>query len=211
MPLAADADKKLAVAYQKDNKLAQAAEAYARIAQRQSESLSTRRDAAWLAAQSYDKAGVPAQSARSYEYYLANFPQPLERAFEARRRLADIALNDVHDNARYLRSLHDIIDAEKSAGAQSTGASRQMAAQASLELGRLDAANARQFALTAPLAKSVKQRKAATEAAVATLARAADYGFFRRHHCGDLRNRAGLSRLRSRADGFRAAGQAQGR
>ena len=175
--LAADVDKKLAVAYQKDRKPALAAEAYARIAQRPGELPDTRREAAWMAAQIYDQAGMSAQSARSYDYYLANFPQPLEHALQARRRLADIALNDVHDSARYLRSLHDIIDADKSAGVQRTGASRQMAAQASLELGRLDAANARQFALTAPLAKSVQKRKAATEAAVATLARAADYGF----------------------------------
>jgi tetratricopeptide (TPR) repeat protein len=175
--LIAEADKKLALAYQKDNKPSRAGDAYMRIAQRDGELPATRRDATWLAAQLYDKAAIPMQAARAYEYYIVNFPKPAEAAQQSRRRLADIALNDVHDSERYLHWLREIINADDGAGAARADHSKLMAAQASLEIGRIDAANARVLALTLPVAKSLPKRKAATEAAIATLERAAGYGY----------------------------------
>src|SRR3546814_14299584 len=54
-PLEADVDKKLAVAYQKDNKPQQAAQTFARIARRGSENAQTREEAAWLSAPLYEQ------------------------------------------------------------------------------------------------------------------------------------------------------------
>lgn len=175
--LVPEADKALAAAYQKDNKPARAADAYLRVAQRMTESSDTRREAVWLAAQLYDKSGTSAQSQRAYEYYLANFPRPLDRAMLAQRKLADIARNTHHDDARYLALLQDLVKADGAAGAARSDESKLMAAQASLEIGRIDAAKARQVPLTLPVNKSLPKRKAATEAAIATLSRAASYGF----------------------------------
>jgi tetratricopeptide (TPR) repeat protein len=175
--LNAGIDKKLAIAYQQDNKPGEAAAAFTRIAQRSSESLDARRDAAWLAAQLYDKARQATQASQAYEYYLANFRQPLDRALEARRRLADIALNSSNDNTRYAYWLREIVNADAAAGAARTDATKFAAAQASLELGRIEAADARLVSLTAPASKSLPRRKAATEAAIDTLSRAAGYGF----------------------------------
>lgn len=176
-PLAADADKKLAYAYQQDQKPLQAAAAYARIAQREGETADTRRDAAWLAAQLADQAGAAAQAARAWQYYVSSFPQPLDRAMSACRRLADLALADGHDNTHYLYWLHAIINADNGAGAARSDASRLMAAQASLELGRIGAAKARALTLSMPMSKSLPRRKAATEDAIASLDRAAAYGY----------------------------------
>lgn len=174
--LAPDADKKLAYAYQNDNRPLQASEVYSRIAARGTESADTRKDAAWLAAQLGDKANATASSVRAYEYYVSNFPQPMDRALAARRRLADLAHNSSHDDTRYQYWLHALIDADSSASPR-TDASRMMAAQANLELGQLAAAQARALALSMPVNKSLPRRKSATEVAIASFDRAASYGF----------------------------------
>lgn len=174
--LVAEADKKLAYAYQSDNRPSQAAEVYSRIAARGSETLDTRRDAAWLSAQLGDKANATASAIHSYEYYVSNFPQPLDRALAARRRLADLAHNSSHDDVRYQHWLHELIDAD-SAASPRTDASKMMAAQANLELGQLAAQQARALALTMPVNKSLPKRKSATEVAVASFEKAASYGY----------------------------------
>lgn len=175
--LIAEADKKLAVVYQKDGNLAAAAAAYARVARRPGEDEPTRRSAAWLVTQLYDQARMTGPGEQAYEFYVARFPQPLDAALTARRRLADLALEARSDVQRYRHWLNQIVDADRGAGAARNARTRQMAAQASLEIGRADAADARRIALTAPVDKSLPRRKAATEAAIAALARAADYGY----------------------------------
>jgi TolA-binding protein len=172
--LLADADKKLALAYEKDNKPAQAAEVYARLAQRSTESEDTRRDAAWLAATLYDQAQQQQSAAAAYQSYVKAYPQPLDRGMQARQRLA---LLTAGDSVRHQYWLHDIIAADSSAGAARSDSSKLAAAQAQLELGRIDAASARAIALSAPLAANLARRKQAIESAIATLNGAAAYGY----------------------------------
>ena len=172
-PLQADVDKKLALAYQKDNKPQLAAAAFLRIAQRPSESPETRRDASWLAASMFDQMHDP-QAGKAYEVYLAGNPQPLDRAMQARRRLADMA-KAAGDRRRYESWLREIITADDTAGSQRTQATKTLAAHASLELGENAAADAREFSINLPINKSLPRRKAATEMAVQALARAAAY------------------------------------
>ena len=174
-PLQADVDKKLALAYQKDNKPQLAAAAFLRIAQRPSESPETRRDASWLAATTYDQAHQGQASAKAYELYLQGNAQPLDRAMEARRRLADLAKGS--DPAGYLHWLNEIVAADGAAGGGRDDASHLMAAQACLELARLDEAHARELSIELPINKSLPRRKAATETAIATLSAAAGYGY----------------------------------
>ncbi|PPE73281.1 hypothetical protein C3942_13480 [Solimonas fluminis] len=169
-----EVDHKLAVAYQKGNRPAQAADVYARIAARADETAALRRDAAWLAAELYGEARMPPASQRAYEDYLARYPQPLEAAQQARRRLADLARDDA---PRYQRWLGELVDADARGGSARTPQTRLLAAQASLELGRIEAARARELALRMPVEKTLPARKAATERAVAGLNRAASYGF----------------------------------
>jgi len=172
--LLGDADKKLALAYQKDKQPGPAAEVYARLAQRQSESEGNRRDAAWLAAALYDQAQQAQPALGAYQFYIKAYPAPLDRSIEARQRLA---LLSAGDNTRHVYWLHDIVSADSAAGAARTDSSKLAAAQAQLELGRIDAASARSITLDAPLAANLARRKQALENAIATLDSAAGYGY----------------------------------
>ena len=174
--LIADVDKRLAYAYEQDSKWSPAADAYSRIARRDSESPALRRDSAWLAANLYDKSRQPVLTNQSYAFYLSSFPQPLDRAMQARRRLADLARDDLHDRAAYQRWLQEIVNADAAAGSSRTQQTQKMAAQASLEIGRDQAQQARRVALSLPVEKSLPERMAATETAIATLTRAARFG-----------------------------------
>lgn len=175
--LVADADKRLALIYEADAKPALAAEAYSRVARRSSETGPVRADAAWLAATLYDSTKQPLPTSQAYEFYLTGFSVPFERGLQARRRLADIARDDLRDGNRYERWLSEIVSLDRSAGNARTDVSKQMAAQASLEIGRGQASRARQLALTLPVEQSLPRRKAATESAIAALNGAASYGF----------------------------------
>ncbi|MDB5974625.1 MAG: hypothetical protein JWR07_1385 [Nevskia sp.] len=173
-PLTADVDKKLALAYQKDNKPAQAAAAYQRVAQRPTENVDTRREAAWLSATLYDQAQQTQPATAAYESYVKAYPQPLDRSTEARQRLAAMTAGD---SVRHAYWLNEMVSADSMAGAGRTDSSKLAAAQASLELARATAAQARAVSITLPIAKTLPVRKQATEAAVQALNRAASYGF----------------------------------
>jgi cellulose synthase operon protein C len=174
-PLVADADKKLAVVYEKDNRPREAAGAYSRIASRMTESADIRREAAWQAATLYDKAGDVQATMQAYEFYIKNFTQPVERALDARIRLAEI-YQQTGNRQAYLRIQQDFVTADAYAGAERSDKSKTLAARASLEIGRNDAAAAAAVPLSAPLQKSLPAKKAALEKAINTLNRAAGYG-----------------------------------
>lgn len=175
-PLQADVDKKLAVAYQADNKPLQAASTYQRIATRSAEPIDIRRDAAWLAATFYDQAKAVPEATRAYENYLGSFPRPLTKALDARQRLAAMSKGQA-DLVRESYWLNEIITADETAGAERTDRTRAMGAQASLELGRYAASEARDMRLVLPLEKSLPKKKLAMEKAIQSLNKAAAYGF----------------------------------
>jgi tetratricopeptide (TPR) repeat protein len=171
-----DVDKKLAVAYQKDNKPAQAAGAYRRIASRGSESMDTRREAGWLAATLFDQAHDDTEAGKSYEFYVNSFPSPLARAMDGRQRLVEISRTR-GDTGKQMFWMREIVRADETAGPERTDRTRVLAAQASLDLGRFAAADVRALALTLPIEKSLPPKKRAMEGAIASLDKAAGYGF----------------------------------
>lgn len=173
-PLLPELDKKLAVVFQNTGRLREAAEVLDRIAARPSETPQTRADAAWLAVTLLEQA-QDARAAAACEAYLHRYPQPFDRAIEARQKLADFA-RARGDVARREHWLRELIAADAAAGSARTPRSRQLAAQAVLEQGRQEAGKARRIALKAPLKTSLPPKKKAIEAALATLTRAADYG-----------------------------------
>jgi cellulose synthase operon protein C len=174
--LEADVDKKLAVAYQRDDKPLDAARTYARIAQRQSEPVEVRREAGWLTATLYDEGKADAQAAAAYEQYVNTFPRPLDRALDARARLVDYARarNDRGQLAFWQREL---VAADETAGSERSARSRTLAAEASLDLGRMAARDAAALRLTLPIERSLPARKQAMEEAIRWLGKAAGYGF----------------------------------
>jgi cellulose synthase operon protein C len=175
-PLLTDVDKKLAVAYVKDNKPVQAAEAYRRIATRSSETAEVRQDAAWQAAKLFDDSKRLPDAVKAYEFYVGAFPMPLDRAIDARRRIADI-YNSQGDGYRYLFWLRELVTADEAAGRNRTEHSKAIAAQSALDVGRITAQDAARIRLTAPVEVSLPQRKGAVEAAIQALEKAARYGY----------------------------------
>lgn len=173
-PLLPEVDKKLVVVYQNGNQPLRAAAVLKRIAARPTETADTRLDAAWLAVTLLDQA-KDAQASAAYEAYLRDYPQPLDRAQDARQRLAEMAAAR-GDEARRLALLREIVAADAAAGAGRSLHSRMLAAQAALELGRVDARRATQIPLKLPLSKNLPAKKQAIERAIAALSQAADYG-----------------------------------
>ncbi|MGQ0619108.1 MAG: tetratricopeptide repeat protein [Panacagrimonas sp.] len=174
-PLVGDVDKKLALAYESDNKPAQAAGAFERISARPTESEDVRREAAWQAAKLYDKGGLAVDSVRSYQAFVTNFPRPIDRAMEARSRLVEIAKSrgDVPLQTYWLR---EIVKADETAGSARTDVTRTLAATSSLELGRIASIDAKRLRISLPIEKTLPLKKAAMESAIATLNQAAAYG-----------------------------------
>lgn len=175
-PLLPDVDKKLAVAYESDNKPQAAAQAYQRIFNRTTETPDVRAEAGWSAATLYDKAKQPLLAANAYEAYVAAFPRPFERQLDARERLSQI-YQQQNDQPRYQQSLRALIAADAGAGADRNDRSRALAARASLEIGRSLSASAAAVRLSLPLNQSLASKKQATESAIQMLTQAANYGF----------------------------------
>jgi tetratricopeptide (TPR) repeat protein len=172
-----EADKKLANAYERAGQPAQAAEVLTRIALRETEPGPIRREASWSAAQLYDRAAMAAAARRSFLNYLNAWPQPLDPAMQARQRLAELSATLDPGTASRRHWLEEIVRADDAAGTSRSEISRRLAAQAHLEIGRLDAIAARGIGLGAPLDRSLASRRAATERSVAALERAAGYGY----------------------------------
>lgn len=171
-----DVDKKLAMSYQKDNKPAQAAGAYSRIAQRATESVQVRQEAAWLTATLYDEAKLPAQSGPAWQFYVGNFPRPLDRAMQGRSRLVEIsrANRNIDQELFWLR---EIVSADAGAGAERTQATKALAAKSSLDIGRISANQARALKITLPIEQSLPVKQKAVQVAMDAFTRAGSYGF----------------------------------
>jgi len=168
-----DVDKKLAVVYQNDGRPRDAAVVLDRVKARETETADVRLEAAWLEVSLLDQARDP-KAWPAYEAYVKQYPRPLDRAMEARRKLADHA-GDNGDAAQRQRWLREIIAADAGAGSARTPRSRQLAAEATLEFARAEAHKAGKLPLKLPLAQSVKAKKDAVERAIAELTRASDY------------------------------------
>lgn len=168
-----DVDKKLAVVYQNGGRPTDAAAVLDRIKARQTETADVRLEAAWLEVSLLDQARDP-RVWPAYEAYVKSYPQPLDRAMEARQKLADFAATK-KDTAKRDSWLRQIIAADASAGAARSPRSRQLAAQATLEFARAEAQKASKVALKLPLAQSVKLKKDAVERAITQLTGASDY------------------------------------
>ena len=174
-PQLPDIDKKLSVVYQNAGRPKDSAEVLKRIAASGVETGATRAEAAWLSATLLDQAKDPGATA-AYEKYQKEYPQPFDRRIEALQKLADYA-QARNDAASRTRWLSEIIAADTAAGSSATPRSHQLAAQGVLEAARVESLKAQKVELKQPLKQSVPLKKAAVEAAIAQLKRAADYGF----------------------------------
>ena len=174
--LLADIDKKLAVAYQRNGQPFQAAEVFSRIFTRETESAEIRQDAAWLSATLFDEADAGAEMTQAYERYVTAYPRPVDRAMTARSRLVELTTT-AGDRERQLFWLRQIVSADAGAGAERSDATRLAAAESSLAIGRMLAADTAKLALTLPLENSLPPRRQSMETAIQSLTQAAGFGF----------------------------------
>ena len=135
-----------------------------------------RREAAWLAATLFDEGEAADDAAGAYARYVETYPRPLERALEARSRLVDYAR--ASGNATQLNFwLQALVDADSAAGTERSNRSRSLAAEASLELGRMAARDVARLRLSLPIENSLPRKQQAMQEAIRWLDRAAGYGF----------------------------------
>ncbi len=173
-PLQAEVGSKLALAYLEKGQWAGAAGELERLAASSTDP-KTVRDALWQAAELFEKAGSRAAAAKAFERYLAQNPQPLEAAVEARYRLARIASSD-GNAAREFALMKDIFQADQNGAGARTDRTRYLGATAALALAEPVAEAYRKVALTEPLQKQLKLKKARMEETLKAYAVAADYG-----------------------------------
>jgi tetratricopeptide (TPR) repeat protein len=173
-PLQGEVGTKLALAYVESGQWAGAAAEFERLAVGSNNPLVTR-DALWQAAEFYEKAGNRAAAAKTYERYLAQNPQPIEPALEARYRLARMA-REVGNAKRELALMKDIFQADQGAGSARTDRTRYLGANAALALAEPVAEAYRKVALTEPLQKQLKLKKTKMEETLKAYGIAADYG-----------------------------------
>lgn len=177
-PLQAEVGSKLALAYLEQKQWSQAAGEFERVATT-SRDPQLAREALWQAAELHDKAatggGSRAAAARAYERYAKQYPQPLERALEARWRLAGITRSG-GDARRELALMKQIQDADRRGGSERSDRTRYLGAMAALALAEPAFQDYRKVALVEPLARSLKKKKAKMETVLKAYAVAADYG-----------------------------------
>ena len=167
--------QKLAVTYMETGRGAEAAQEFERIASADASSDDVKREALWKAADLYEKSGTTGSEKRVLESIIARYPNPLSESIEVRYRLLQMA-EASGNNAERMARLQDLVDVDKTAGAQRSDRTRYLAAVASLELAEPARRKFEVLKLTQPLADSMKIKRSAMEEVIAAYTGAADYG-----------------------------------
>ena len=132
-----------------------------------------RREALMRAADLYAKAGNQPERASALERFVAEYPQPVADAEEAREKLAAAALQRGDPSA--LHWFREIVDADARAGAGRTDRTRYLAAKAQLELAAPARDAFRRVRLVSPLKRSLVAKRKALESALSAYQAALDY------------------------------------
>lgn len=172
--LAATLAPKMAVIYQESEQWAKAAEVLAQMAA-DPENPQSARQALYLSAQLYQRAGRDWDAALTYADYVKQYPQPFDLATEARYQLLQLARARDDDRARN-RWLQRLINAHANAGDAATERSRYLAASAANELAGQKFAKFERIKLTLPIAQSLQAKKAAMDETLAAYRQVLDYG-----------------------------------
>lgn len=172
--LAAEAGRKLAVAYTQANRPAEAAMEFERIALDPQEDRQVQREALMQSADLYTKAKNMPKAVSMLEKYVAANPAPVAQAEEARQRLADIA-GENGETAVRDRWYREIVKADAQAGSARTERTKYLAAKAQLALAQPVRDAFRGVRLTVPLKKSLVGKRKALDRALAAYKQAAKY------------------------------------
>jgi len=131
-------------------------------------------DLLWQAGTYYEKAKMDQDAQRVFTQYVRDNPLPLERAEEARNKLAEYARH-AGDSRAWGQLLQEIIRADASGGAQRTDRTRYLAADATLKLAQGQELQYKGTQLTQPIKKSLKRKKSQLEATIKAYEKAIQY------------------------------------
>nr|PZN65871.1 MAG: hypothetical protein DIU62_08270 [Pseudomonadota bacterium] len=173
-PQQSDVTAKLAVAYMQAGRGDAAAAEFERIAAAPDQPPEVRREALELAAEQYEKGGNFARAVPLLERLVAEFPTPVAERIETRQKLAEYA-EKTGDGARLAHWQREIVKADAAAGPERTDRTRYLAARASLALAAPARDAFRAMRLTAPLNRSLPNKRKALDAALAAYQAAAAY------------------------------------
>jgi TolA-binding protein len=173
-PLVDDASSKLAVAYLERGRWSEAAGEFERVAN-SGKDPKLAQEALWQAAELHGKGNNRVASAKAYERYLKQYPDPLERAIETRHRLATLAKADGNAK-REFELQREILAADQRGGTARTDRTRYLGALAALAMAQQAVDDYKKVALVEPLARSMKNKKAKFETALKGYSTVADYG-----------------------------------
>jgi TolA-binding protein len=181
-----DVGAKLAVAYLERGQWSLAAGEFERVAATKKDPAVVRA-ALWQAAELHqkaadahgvkpaDKAAARGATAKTYERYVKQFPEPIEPALEARWRLAKIA-KDEANAPREFALMKEIWQADRSAGKARTDRTKTLGGLAALALVEPAADAYRKVTLVEPLQKNLKLKKAKMEEVLKAYGAASEYG-----------------------------------
>ncbi len=173
-PRQRDVTRNLAVAYAEANRPGDAAVEFERIAESGAEEPALRREALQSAADFYDKAGNVAKTRATLERFVQRYPTPVAAAIETRQRLADIA-GKAGDGAAQLNWYREIVKADAAAGGERSDRTRLLAARAQLALAAPQRDAFRAIRLTAPLRRSLEDKRKALDLALQSYRAAVEY------------------------------------
>ena len=165
--------QKLAYAYDRGERSAEAAAEYLRLGNG-SGNEPLRREALLRAAELYRSHGELDAAVKTLETYRNRFPRPVDEVIEVAQQLADLEQRRGRpDQRRYW--LREIINADRGAGAARSLRTRQLAAAAALELAEVQRADFQRVRLVEPLQDSLARKLQAMKRALASFQSAIDY------------------------------------
>jgi TolA-binding protein len=162
--LQTDASRKLAVLYRDNQQPLQAAAEFERMASFEKDP-AIQREAAWSAASLYLEAQQIPSAIKAYQKFIAQFPQPVEQAMEARAKLVSL-YSDAGNSKQERYWQEQIILADRNAGQQRSDRTRFLAAHAQLALIKPQFDAYRSIALREPLQKNLARKKQYMKAAI---------------------------------------------
>lgn len=171
-----DITQKIAYVYEQDEQWKQAAGEYMRV-YRNDPDEDARRDALFIAAGLYEKAGEDSTAIEHFKHWAHAYEEPFDNRMEARYHLARLYKKNEEMN-HHLYWLRRVIDGDKKAGSLRTDRSRWLAAWANAEYGDYWSWEFRHVKLLMPLEKWMPKKSEKLKNALERYEASAGYGIF---------------------------------
>jgi len=174
--LSKDVTQKIAYACEQDKQWQMAAEEYETI-YRNSKDDDARRDALFIAAGLYEKAGEDSTAIEYFKRWAHAYEEPFDNRMEARYHLA-VLYKKNKEIGKHLYWLRRVIDGDSKAGNSRTDRSQWLAAWANAEYGDYWRLEFDRVKLRMPLDKWMPRKSEQLKNALDRYEKAADYGIF---------------------------------